>query len=89
MSRRHSRRRVEPRSGRSLAADRVEMRDAAEWHVRALAGSPREYTCPACHRPVRPGTGHLLVWPVVKPLLSAEAIDERRHWHTACWQRGS
>jgi hypothetical protein len=87
--RRHSRRRVEPRPGRAISTDRVEVRDGAQWHVRPLAGSSREYTCPACHQPVRPGTGHVLVWPVVKALLSAEAIDERRHWHTACWRRGT
>jgi len=29
----------------------------------------------------------VVAWPVEKALLSAEAIDERRHWHTACWSR--
>jgi hypothetical protein len=29
----------------------------------------------------------MVVWPVEKPLLTADVIDERRHWHTACWTR--
>jgi hypothetical protein len=66
----------------------VETRAGAEWNVRALSGSVKEYVCPACHRSVRPGTGHVLVWPVHKGLLSADAIDERRHWHHDCWRRG-
>lgn len=72
----------------SLTGDRVETRGAVGWNVRTLAGSIKEYRCPGCHQLVQPGTGHLLVWPVQKGLLSAEAIDERRHWHSHCWQRG-
>ncbi len=69
-------------------ADVQERRGGADWYVRRLTGaSAKTYTCPGCLQPVRPGTAHLLVWPVVKPLLADEAIDERRHWHTACWQR--
>lgn len=56
--------------------------------MRDLRGSSKEYRCPGCHQAIRPGTAHLLVWPVEKALLSAEAIDERRHWHTPCWRRG-
>lgn len=84
--RRHTRRRL-PASARPVD-QRVETRGAAQWHVRALSGSDKEYRCPGCHQPVRPGTGHVLVWPVEKALLSVEAIDERRHWHSACWRRG-
>jgi hypothetical protein len=32
-----------------------------------------------------------VVWPENPSLLSAlgggQSLDERRHWHTACWQR--
>lgn len=57
--------------------------------VRPMSGtSAKVYTCPSCHRPIAAGTPHVLVWPAVKPLLSEAAIDERRHWHTACWGRG-
>jgi len=32
-------------------------------------------------------TPHVVVWPVEKALLSADALDERRHWHAVCWER--
>lgn len=86
MPRRQSRRRP-PERARSVD-ERIETRGSTQWHVRALNGSDKQYRCPGCHQPVHPGTGHVLVWPVLKALLSAEAIDERRHWHTACWKRG-
>ncbi|MGA9715300.1 MAG: hypothetical protein WBQ48_05670 [Aeromicrobium sp.] len=85
MPRRHTRRRP-PVSGRPVN-ERIETRGSTEWHVRALAGSDKSYRCPGCHQAIHPGAGHLLIWPVHKSLLSAEAIDERRHWHTSCWQR--
>ena len=57
--------------------------------MRRLDGSSeRTYTCPACHRPIPPATPHVVAWPVQKALLSAEAVDERRHWHHDCWDRG-
>lgn len=67
----------------------VESRADGEWHVRRLsgAGSHKSYTCPGCHRAVTPGTAHVVVWPVERPLLSSDALDERRHWHGACWDR--
>lgn len=72
-----------------MDAHDVEQRRDGAWNVRRLTGasSAKAYTCPGCLRPVPPATPHVLVWPVEKALLSAEAIDERRHWHTACWQR--
>ncbi len=67
----------------------VERKADGEWFVRALTGSSSRstYTCPDCHRPIPPATPHVVAWPVQKALLSAEAVDERRHWHTACWRR--
>jgi hypothetical protein len=37
------------------------------------------YRCPGCDHEVRPGTSHLVVIP-------EGSVDERRHWHTPCWQ---
>lgn len=57
--------------------------------ARADAGDGRSYTCPACHRPVPAASGHVVAWPVEASLLGAiggaAGVDERRHWHTACW----
>ncbi|RYY49298.1 MAG: hypothetical protein EON53_04600 [Actinomycetales bacterium] len=88
MSRRRPPRR--PRPGPpSAGPPPVEPKADGGWHVRRLtgAGATSSYTCPDCHRPIPPGTPHVVVWPVEKPLLSAAAVDERRHWHTACWRR--
>ena len=60
-----------------------------EWLVRAVPGAAalKPYRCPGCDQLIPPGTAHVVAWPVQKALLSAEAVDERRHWHTACWRR--
>ena len=34
---------------------------------------------------VRPVTGSA-AWPVVPSMFSDSGLDERRHWHTACWR---
>ncbi|HWV25582.1 MAG TPA: hypothetical protein VNZ66_00030 [Aeromicrobium sp.] len=87
--RRHSRRpEPEPR-GFSRRIDRVETRSGRQWRVRELRSAEKEYRCPGCQQSVRIGATHVLVWPVDRPLIGAEAIDERRHWHTACWSRFS
>lgn len=88
------RRRAPRPAGRGLAGHgqpSIERRRDGDWYVRRLSGvtSGKSYTCPGCRREVQPGTGHVVVWPVEKALLSADALDERRHWHTACWTRGA
>lgn len=67
----------------------IEVRGGQEWQVRYLSGATaaKAYTCPGCQRSIEPGTAHLVAWPVVKALLSADALDERRHWHRPCWER--
>ncbi|MBM6545810.1 hypothetical protein JNO54_06610 [Janibacter sp. YIM B02568] len=54
------------------------------WVTRALSGasSTRTYTCPGCHHPLPPGTAHVVVWPDD----GLGSVDDRRHWHTACWR---
>jgi hypothetical protein len=27
-----------------------------------------------------------VAWPVVPSMFSDSGLDERRHWHTACWR---
>jgi len=48
--------------------------------VRRVAGtsSARSYRCPGCDQELRPGVPHVVAWPDGQP-------DDRRHWHTACW----
>lgn len=61
---------------RPPAGERVE-----DGHVvRRVAGtaSARPYRCPGCDQELRAGTPHVVAWPEGRP-------DDRRHWHTACW----
>lgn len=66
----------------------LERKADGEWVVRRVQGSPtKDYRCPGCSQLIGRGLAHMVTWPVEKALLSDAAIDERRHWHTACWSR--
>lgn len=56
--------------------------DGGEWHVRSVTGmaARKAYRCPWCDHEIPAGQPHVVVW-------ADEAVDERRHWHTACWRR--
>lgn len=49
------------------------------YSVRQVKGQ-KEYRCPGCQQPIRPGVQHLVVVP------DDDTLD-RRHWHTECWRR--
>jgi hypothetical protein len=55
-----------------------------DWVVRQVPGAAatKVYRCPGCDQELRPGTAHVVVWPA-----HAQDAAERRHWHSACWQR--
>jgi hypothetical protein len=73
-------------------SDRVEHFDGEEYVVRPVTGSAatKPYRCPGCDQVIRPATPHVVAWPVVPSLLAGlsggAGLDERRHWHTACWR---
>ncbi|WP_231988178.1 hypothetical protein [Nakamurella panacisegetis] len=50
------------------------------------AAAVKAYRCPGCQQLIPPGTPHLVVWPewVADDV---GGVSDRRHWHTACWQR--
>jgi hypothetical protein len=86
MPRQNRRRRDEPGElepgslGRGAA--RLEAGPDGEWVVRTVTGAAaaKTYRCPGCDQEIRPGTPHLVVWPEAE-----SGLDNRRHWHTACW----
>ncbi|MFX4291724.1 ATP/GTP-binding protein [Streptomyces bohaiensis] len=50
------------------------------WVVRQVAGSSgKHYRCPGCDQLIPPGTGHVVAWE------QHGTVDDRRHWHRACW----
>lgn len=40
----------------------------------------KSYICPGCENEIARRVGHVVVVPI-------EAVELRRHWHTACWKR--
>jgi hypothetical protein len=68
--------------------ERVETYGGEEYVVRRVTGSAatKPYRCPGCDQLIRPATPHVVAWPVVASMFSSSGLDERRHWHTACWQ---
>lgn len=60
-----------------------------DWQVRTVTGSGavKDYRCPGCQQLVRSGTPHLVVWPSRLSGWGHGGVEERRHWHTSCWDR--
>lgn len=57
--------------------------------VRGIPGqsATKEYRCPGCDQVIGIGVAHVVVWPENPSLAANNGIEERRHWHTGCWQR--
>ena len=72
-----------------MAKRLILVKSDGRWIVRVVAGATtvKHYRCPGCDQLIAPGTPHVVVWPDVPSLLSESGIEERRHWHTPCWQR--
>jgi hypothetical protein len=64
-------------------AEKVETWPDGDWVVRRMAGAAasKAYRCPGCDQQIYPGVGHVVVWP------EHAGADDRRHWHTVCWER--
>ncbi len=77
-------RRLEPAPRPNFGgSETTESHPDGEWHVRRLTGSAatKVYRCPGCDHEIRPATPHVVAWPADIP----KGADERRHWHTPCW----
>ena len=69
--------------------ERVESWPDGDWIVRRIpgAGSAKAYRCPGCDQEIIPGTPHVVAWPADGARMAGGVgVEERRHWHTACWQ---
>nr|WP_253773546.1 hypothetical protein [Goodfellowiella coeruleoviolacea] len=66
-----------------LAGPRVESGGDGDWLVRNVPGAQttKFYRCPGCDHEIRPGTPHVVAWPAE----GYGSVDDRRHWHTGCW----
>lgn len=67
----------------SFGLTRTESGADGDWVVQQVPGrkAVKEYRCPGCCHEIRPGTTHVVAWPADHD----GGVDERRHWHTACW----
>jgi hypothetical protein len=56
--------------------------DGYDYEVRPVtaARAMKVYRCPGCDHEIRPKTAHVVVLPV-----DSGDVDDRRHWHGACW----
>ena len=59
----------------------------ADFTVRYLRGGDKPYTCPGCHRVIPAGTAHVVAWTNESLFGADRGLEERRHWHTSCWER--
>jgi hypothetical protein len=67
-----------------LGPPRTETWPDGDWVIRQVPGAAatKMYRCPGCDQEIIPGSPHVVVWPAETP-----GPDERRHWHSGCWQR--
>ena len=69
---------------RATGSRRAEAGPDGEWVVQHVRGSDREYRCPGCDQVVTPGTAHVVAWRTDS--WRGDGVEDRRHWHGACWQ---
>ena len=62
--------------------------DGLDYQVRRLPSAAKQYTCPACLRPIPVGAAHVVAWPEEGPFGLPQGVEGRRHWHSECWRRG-
>jgi hypothetical protein len=86
MTRRPARAQTRPLSASHSRAD---LKADGRWILRTLPGASavQTYRCPGCQADIRPGTAHLVAWPDDPGWMAESGVEQRRHWHTSCWQR--
>lgn len=52
----------------------------------SAAGAKKDYRCPGCQLAVTEGTAHVVAWREETIMGAAQAVADRRHWHTHCWK---
>ena len=71
-------------------AGRAESWPDGDWVVRPVPGAAatKTYRCPGCDQEIPPGLPHLVAWRTdAQPFGMGGGVNERRHWHRACWER--
>lgn len=79
----------EVRSTSSLGMRQIVDVMGQDWIKQSISGSAstKNYRCPGCNQEIRPATPHTVAWPFDGHTDSDARVQERRHWHNACWSR--
>lgn len=58
------------------------------YHVQPVsaASAQKSYACPGCGLDIQPGVAHVVTWRADTIMGEADALVDRRHWHTHCWR---
>lgn len=67
---------------------RTEIKRGREWTVQPISevNATKTYTCPGCQGEIPPGMAHVASWRNDGVLGDAADLENRRHWHNACWK---
>ncbi|WP_165986121.1 ATP/GTP-binding protein [Streptomyces sp. YIM 98790] len=75
------RRETDDGAAERFGLERTELWRGEDWVVRRVGGGAavKHYRCPGCDQQIPPGVPHVVAWQ------QHGAVDDRRHWHQACW----
>src|SRR6218665_3597150 len=59
-----------------------------EWDVQVNLPpqAVKSYLCPGCGNRIAVGVSHVVAWRADGVLGDTADLENRRHWHTHCWQ---
>lgn len=68
---------------RITGGQRLESGPDGQWAIRRISGAAatKAYRCPGCAQEIPPGMPHLVAW------AAHGDGEDRRHWHSSCWER--
>lgn len=73
----------------SLASmPRAVSRPDGDFQVQYLSQARKTYLCPGCNQEIQIGQTHVVAWQTDSIFGTQAGLDQRRHWHRSCWERG-
>ncbi|MDA8370412.1 MAG: ATP/GTP-binding protein [Nocardiopsaceae bacterium] len=68
---------------RITGGERRETGADGDWVIRRISGAAaaKPYRCPGCAQEIPLGMPHVVAW---RPFGDGE---DRRHWHSSCWEK--
>ncbi|QRV02517.1 ATP/GTP-binding protein [Arcanobacterium phocisimile] len=60
--------------------------DGRAFKVHHINSGVKEYVCPGCSGIIRVGEPHEVAWTEDHILGKEFGQNDRRHWHTGCWE---